>query len=140
VTGDAAPRLLDALRMIARELVTELDADACVISRAVGDVLLMVAEHTADGSRLDYGQGFLVSDYPATQRVLRTAEPAALTLDDTDVDEAEARLLRELGFATLLMLRFDLRGEPWGLVEVYRQDVRAFAGDEVDAAREIAVL
>jgi hypothetical protein len=140
VTEDAAPRLLDALRAIARDLVSELDADACVISRALGDVLLMVAEHTADGSRLDYGQGFLVSDYPATQRVLRTAEPAALTLDDSDVDEAEARLLRELGFATLLMLRFDLRGEPWGLVEVYRHEVRAFAGTDVAAAREIAVL
>jgi hypothetical protein len=140
VTEGTAPRLLDALRAIARELVTELDADACVISRAVGDVLLMVAEHTADGARLDLGQGFLVSDYPATQRVLRTAEPTALTLDDEDVDEAEARLLRELGFATLLMLRFDLRGEPWGLVEVYRYDARAFAADDVVAAREIAVL
>jgi transcriptional regulator with GAF, ATPase, and Fis domain len=140
VTEGTAPRLLDALRAIARALVTELDADACVISRAVGDVLLMIAEHTADGSRLDFGQGFLVSDYPATQRVLRTAQPAALTLDDADVDAAEARLLRELGFATLLMLRFDLRGEPWGLVEIYRHESRAFDEGDVAAAREIAVV
>jgi transcriptional regulator with GAF, ATPase, and Fis domain len=140
VTEGTAPRLLDALRAIARELVTELDADACVISRAVGDVLLMIAEHTADGSRLDLGQGFLVSDYPATQRVLATATPAALTLEDAGVDEAEARLLRELGFATLLMLRFDLGGEPWGLVEVYRHDVRAFDEDEIATALDLAVL
>jgi hypothetical protein len=140
VTEGTAPRLLDALRAIARELVTELDADACVISRAVGDVLLMIAAYTGDGSRLDLGQGFLVSDYPATQRVLATARPAALTLDDPDVDEAEARLLRELGFSTLLMLRFDLGGEPWGLVEIYRRAVRPFDETEVAAAREISLL
>ena len=125
---------------MARELVVQLDADAAVISRALGDVLLMVTHHTADGSSLDLGQGFLVSDYPATQQVLATSEPSALTLDDENVDEAEARLLRELGFASLLMLRFDVGAQPWGLVEVYRTDARAFDAGDVARARTVATL
>jgi hypothetical protein len=61
-----------------------------------------------------------------TKRVLETGEPAGLTLADADADEAEARVLHELGFAALAMLPCDVGGERWGLVEAYRVDARPF--------------
>jgi hypothetical protein len=116
----------DALHARAQALRARLDADACAISRVVGDVLIVVAHDAIDGVTLQFGQGFLVSDYPVTKRVLDTGEPVALTVADARADEAEARVLRELGFAALAMLRFDVGGEPWGLVEAYRLDARPF--------------
>lgn len=134
--------LLDALRALAHELVDKLDADASIISRVLGDALIIVAQTTNDESLLGLGQGqgFLVSDYPPTRRVLDSGEPLMLTLDDPDVDPAEAELLQALGFSTLLMLPFDLRGTRWGLVEVYRTGVRPFAADEIAAAKTLARL
>lgn len=138
MTEAGATRLIDALRNRAEELVAQLDADACVLSRVLGDVLVIVAQATLDGVELDLGQGFLVSDYPLTQRVLERGEPATLTLADDGADEDEARLLRELGFAALLMTPLVVAGERWGLAEVYRRDARPFDAAAVAVARELA--
>jgi hypothetical protein len=138
MTEAAAPRLVDALQERARELVAGTGADACVISRVIGDVLVIVARVSTDGGPLDLGQGFLISDYPATQAVIVTGQPAALTLDDDDVDAAEARLLRELGFAALLMLPLEVVGERWGLIELYRTSASPFGPQEIAAAQALA--
>jgi GAF domain-containing protein len=132
--------LLDALRARAHELVDRLDADASIISRVVGDVLIIVTETSTDERMLDLGQGFLISDYPPTRRVLDSGRPIVLTLDDPEVDENEAEVLRALGYSTLLMLPFELHGSRWGLVEVYRTQVRPFSSDEVAAAQALARL
>jgi GAF domain-containing protein len=133
-------RLLDALTNLADDLVTELDADACALSRVIGEVLILVAERVPDDGTLQQGQGYLVSDYPQTEEVLRTKEPRALTLDDPVVDEAEARLLRELGFGALLMTALELNGEVWGLVEVYRTSRRPFTEAQIQRAVELSHL
>lgn len=140
VVEDAAVRLGDALHGRAQELRARLDADALAISRVVGDVLIVVAHDATEGVTLQFGQGFLVSDYPVTKRVLETGEPAALTLGEPDADEAEARVLRELGFAALAMLPFDLARERWGLVEAYRLDARPFDAATLAAAHRLARL
>ncbi|HET7567149.1 MAG TPA: GAF domain-containing protein [Gaiellaceae bacterium] len=127
-------RLLDALGASASSLVETLDADACAISRALGDALLFVTEHVRAGVSLQLGQGYLASEFPATQEVLESRRPRALCLADPHVDQAEARLLRELGHASLLMLPLDVGGEPWGLVEVYRVEPREFGPVEIRAA------
>jgi transcriptional regulator with GAF, ATPase, and Fis domain len=134
----AGRRLGDALTALAHELVARVDADACILSRAVGDVLIVVARTVSDDALLPLGQGYLVSDFPATAHVLATGEPTALTVADPDVDEREAQLLRELGFATLLMFPFAVAGAQWGLAELYRTDVRPFAAADIDAARSLA--
>ena len=130
-------RLFELLAETARDLVDRLQADASSVSRVIGDVLILVAECAPEGRTLQMGQGYLVPDYPATQSVLATGSPRALTLDDADVDEDEARVLDELGFATLLMLRLEIGGATWGLVEVYRAEPVAFSADDVRVAREI---
>ncbi len=131
-------RLGEALTELAYDLVVKVGADACMLSRIVGDVLLVVARTIDADTQFGLGQSFLVSDYPATARVLASGEPFALTVADDDVDEHEAELLRALGFATLLMLPFDVGGERWGLVELYRTDVRPFGPDEIEIARSLA--
>jgi GAF domain-containing protein len=127
-------RLLDLLKSTATELVGELDAQACAISRTIGDVLIMVIDLAPDDRSLQLGGGFLVSDYPVTQDVLSTGRPRTLTLLDDDVDEQEASVLRELGFASLMMLPLELNGGPWGLVEVYRTEPVPFTEDDIRTA------
>lgn len=131
-------RLGDALAALADELVTQLDADACSISRVIGDVLILVAERVHDGTTLQLGQGYLVPDYPTTAAVLKTGVPCTLSLDDPGADPAEAMILRDLGYASLMMLPLMLGGATWGLVEVYRRDVRPFTGDDVRRAVELS--
>lgn len=135
--GATKLRLLDVLSGTARELVDALDADACGISRAVGDMLILVVEYAEDGRTIQLGQGYLVSDYPETMRVITDREARALTLDDPDVDGAEASVLRELGYGSLLMLPFARNGELWGLVEVYRSDTRRFSDSDAKTAEDL---
>ena len=131
-------RLLDMLSALAETLVTDLDADACAVSRTIGDVLVLVAEHVPGGGTLQLGQGYLVPDFPQTADVLTSGVARTLTLDDPHVDEGEARILRALGFRALLMARLELRGAAWGLVEVYRAESQPFGDDDVRRATELS--
>jgi GAF domain-containing protein len=133
-------RLRDVLATMADDLVDELHADACAISRVIGDVLILVAERAHDGTGLQQGQGYLVSDFPQTAEVLQSGAPRALTLDDADLDSAEAFILREHGFGSLVMLPLELNGAAWGLVEVYRVERRAFTDAEIRRAGELIHL
>jgi GAF domain-containing protein len=130
-------KLLDVLSNIADDLIARLDADACAISRVIGDVLILVAERVPGGGTLQMGQGYLVPDFPQTAEVLRTREPRALTLDDPDVDPAEATVLRAHGFGALVMFTLELNGSVWGLVEVYRRERRAFSEADIRLASEL---
>jgi transcriptional regulator with GAF, ATPase, and Fis domain len=130
-------RLLDVLTTMADDLVVQLDADACAISRVIGDVLILVAERVQDGGTLQQGQGYLVSDFPQTAEVLQSREPRALTLDDADIDSGEAFILREHGFGSLVMLPLELNGSAWGLVEVYRSERRPFSEADIRLAGKL---
>jgi GAF domain len=132
--------LQDVLLETANVLVARLDADACAISRVIGDVLIAVAEVVAAGRSLQSGQGYLASDFPETVAVLESGRPRMITLTDADVDPSEAQVLREFGFATLMMLRLDLSGSAWGLVEIYRVAARPFKEDDARLAAEILTL
>jgi len=140
VAEPANLRLHNVLVSTTRELVTRLDADACTISRVIGDVLILVAETTPPGRTLQLGYGFLVSDFPETEAMIADGRPRLLVLTDPDVDPSEAELLRELGFGALLMLRLDLGGLPWGLVEVYREEARPFVEADARLAGELLAL
>jgi GAF domain-containing protein len=140
VTGAINLKLLDALSNMADDLIARLDGDACAISRVIGDVLILVAERIPGGGTLQMGQGYLVPDFPQTAEVLRTREPRALTLDDPDVDVAEAMVLRAHGFGALAMFTLELNGAVWGLVEVYRRERRAFSEADLRLASELIHL
>jgi GAF domain-containing protein len=135
VTADL--RLLDALDEAAGRLVEALEADGCAISRALGDVLLLVTERVPPGETLQPEQGYLVSDYPETRHVLEHREPRTACLGQPGLDPAEERVLRTLGYGSLLMLALELNGEMWGLVEVYREQPVPFGPVEVRAAASV---
>ena len=56
--------LREVLSAMADDLIDRLEADACALSRVIGDVLILVAERVPDGRTLLQGQGYLVPDYP----------------------------------------------------------------------------
>jgi GAF domain-containing protein len=131
-------RLLDVLTSLAEELVGRLDADACAVSRVIGDVIILVAQQVPPNRTLLQGQGYLVSDYPVTADVLASGRPRTLTLDDPDVDEAEASVLRVTGFGALVLVPLVVGGETWGLVEVYRIEPRAFDAADAETAAALS--
>jgi GAF domain-containing protein len=135
VTTDLS--LLEALDDAALQLVEALEADGCAISRALGDVLLLVTERVPPGQTLQPEQGYLVSDYPETQHVLEHGEPRTACLGEPGLDPAEERVLVGLGYGSLLMLPLALNGEIWGLVEVYREDPVSFGPVEIRAATAV---
>ena len=99
---DSVPEIL---RTLCRHLVEILDVSASIVSRIVGEMLVELAAYAKPGEDLkQLGHGYLIADYPLTQRALEHGRPAFVSLDDPEADPAEARLLRELGFERLLML------------------------------------
>jgi GAF domain-containing protein len=122
----------------ARTFVDVLDAEACTISRVIGDLLVDLIHHreTAGVNRL--GHGYLISDYPLTREVIEGREPRTVFLDDPRVDQAEAELLRELGFDSLLMLVLEGDGGAWGLIEVYGRKGQRFTEEQIEMARSLA--
>jgi transcriptional regulator with GAF, ATPase, and Fis domain len=128
---------LDLLRELCDRLVSELDAAGCLLSRVVGDVLILVAEdEKLRETRI--GRGYMISDFPATKRVLDERVAVVITVDDADADPAEVAILHELGFWSLLMLPLEAGGEVWGLIEVYGGPGRRFGEDEATRARALA--
>ena len=131
-----SPTVPTLLHATARELVELLDAQRCAISRAVGDLLVEVTAHQAAGETTPQLDLYLASDYPLTQEVLERGEPRLVSRDADDADQAEADLLRRLGFTELLMLPLSTQGSRWGLVEVYSNE-RPFGPRELEVAQEL---
>jgi GAF domain-containing protein len=127
----------EVLAALTRELTQRFDALGCAVSRPVGDVLLLFAEHTRSGRSLQLGHGYLVTDYPETARVLATGTPLTVSALDLDADPAERYVLDELGATAVLLLALRPGGTTWGLVEIYRDGGATFSADEERRAEAI---
>jgi len=114
-----------------------LDAPACTISRVIGDLLVDLVQHRRAGPAARLGHGYLISDYPLTRTVIEDREPQTVYAGDPEADAAEASLLAELGFDSLLMLPIEAQNAAWGLVEVYGNG-RRFEAADVNLALELA--
>jgi GAF domain-containing protein len=126
------PQLLSAT---ARAIVHGLDAAACTISRAIGDLLVDLVDYTPTGTGVQIGHGYLISDYPNMRAVLAELKPQTVFAEDPEADAHELALLRELGFDSLLMLPLETDGTAWGLVEVYDNTSDGFTGTHVAEAQ-----
>jgi GAF domain-containing protein len=124
------------LRATARLLVEAMNATACAVSRAIGDLLVELAEYST-AQPIHSGHGYLISDYPATREVLENREPMTVAVSDPAADEQEVKLLHELGFDSLLMLPMVCGEDLWGLVEVYDKRAEGFADDDVEVAQRV---
>jgi GAF domain-containing protein len=134
---DAATTIPGILNAACRLLVDRLDAQACALSRLLGDVLVQIEEVVQPGRSLIIGQGYVVSDYPLTREVLEQQVVRTVSAHDGDADPSEVRLLRELGYDALVMLPLVVGGEPWALVEVYDEGERRFSEDDLALAARI---
>jgi GAF domain-containing protein len=119
----------ELLARTAESFVQVLDAPACTISRVIGDLLVDLVQHRRAGNPDRLGHGYLISDFPITRAVIETREPETVYTGDEDADKAEASLLAELGFDSLLMLAIEAEDTAWGLVEVYANGRRFDAAD-----------
>ena len=122
------------LTSLCRELTAELGGAGCVASRVIGDVLIEIAEYTPDNRRLQLGHGYLISEFPETAAVVETLSPRVASLADPGVDPGEAKILRELGFDSLLMLPLATHDAVWALIELYRSNGQEFTDDDVVVA------
>jgi GAF domain-containing protein len=124
------------LKATCRTVTSATDADACTISRVLGELLINIAEWAMSGESLQSGHGYLLRDYPVTAEVLERVEPRLVTLLEPDADADEARVLLEMGFDSLLMLPLVVGGASWALVEVYVSG-RQFGAADVERALPI---
>jgi GAF domain-containing protein len=132
----AARSVAELLGLTAEALVELLNAPACTISRVIGDLLVDLVQHRRAGKPDRLGHGYLISDFPLTRAVIETREPETVYAGDPDADQAETRLLAELGFDSLLMLAIESENEAWGLVEVYGNE-RRFETEDVELAQAL---
>jgi hypothetical protein len=124
------------LATTAQLLVDRLGASACTISRAIGDLLVDLVDHSPTGP-VQAAHSYLISDFPLTQKVLEHGIPEKVWAGDAAADPKEAALMRRLGFDSLLLLRIQGDGAPWGLVEVYDNREGGFTGDDLADAQRI---
>jgi GAF domain-containing protein len=125
------------LETACRQLVENLDAKACAISRVVGDLLIALAEFSRGQDPLELGHEYLISDYPLTLEVVQRGAARAVSLLEDSPEPNEAALLEKLGFESLLMVCLPAAGGCWGLVEVYA-DGQRFDEEHSEIAQEIA--
>jgi hypothetical protein len=126
----------ELLSRTAESFVLVLDAQACTISRVIGDLLVDLVQHQRGGKPNRLGHGYLISDYPLTRAVIENREPQTVHTDDSEADQAEIDLLAELEFETLLMLAIEANDTAWALVEVYGNG-RRFGPDDVNRAQAL---
>lgn len=122
----------------ARTFVEIFDASACTISRVIGDLLVDLIQHQKSGKAERLGHGYLISDYPLTRAVIEERRPYTVFLGDADADPSEVRLLKELGYDSLLMVAIEAEEGAWGLVEVYDEKGRRFEDKDLRVAERLA--
>jgi diguanylate cyclase (GGDEF)-like protein len=120
---------------LCKALVFVVGATACSASRVVGDYIVDAADHALREISLGDEAAYRIADFPLTAEVLSSGEPRGMSFVEGDVDPAEAFILRELGMNALLMLPVRLRGQAWGLVELYEMRHRRFNEEDVAVAQ-----
>jgi diguanylate cyclase (GGDEF)-like protein len=119
---------------LCKALVFVVGATGCSASRVVGDFIVDATEHALREISLGDEAAYRIADFPLTAEVLRTGESRAVSFVDSDVDPAEAFILRDLGMSALLMVPIVIAGRAWGLVELYEMRHRRFLEDDVAVA------
>lgn len=122
----------------ARAYVELFDAQACTISRVIGDLLVDLFQHDRSNNPIRLGHGYLISDYPVTRAVIEEREPRTVSAEDAAADPNEVKLLADLGFASLLMVAIETDDGAWGLIEVYGVGSRSFTAEETRTAQRLA--
>jgi diguanylate cyclase (GGDEF)-like protein len=131
-----AEQTVDAIcSRLCKTLVFVVGATGCSASRVVGDFVVDATDHALREVSLGDEAAYRISDFPLTAEVLRSGEPRTVSFADGDVDPSEAFILRDLGMNALLMLPMHVRGQIWGLIELYEMRHRRFGEEDVAVAQ-----
>lgn len=130
----SATRAADLRSAIARA-AQEIAVDVLAVSALGGDgVLREIAVAGADLDTTEYP----LSEFPATRSVLQDATPVEAHLSDPNTDPAEKGFMRNLGFASLLIVPLYLDGRPIGILEFAQFTHRRWTGRDIAHARGLA--
>ena len=124
------------LRVASKELTWMLDAEACLVSQLEDGLLREIADYARSERQVARGLSYYLADYPATAAVLESRVPSAISTADPGADPAEIFVLREMDMEAVLLVPLISANEPWGLIEVYDSQPRAFS----TAQRHLAEL
>ncbi len=81
---------------------------------------------------------YQLADYPLTAEALAADLVAEVRTDDPDADEQEVRLLREMGFRSLLIVPVVADGQPLAIIELSTSQPRSWSEAALTQVREIA--
>ncbi len=131
----AASRLLFDLGGAVRALNRLFPIDDIAVSVIEDDCMRVFTQH--DWTAL--GAQYRLEDYPASRHALDTGEVLTCRVDDPEADPAEVRLLREIGFGSLMLVPvLEDDGTPAALMELYARDARQWTEAELSAAEATA--
>jgi EAL domain-containing protein (putative c-di-GMP-specific phosphodiesterase class I) len=133
VLSDAAglPELQDAVHLAAAEL--GIDVICVSLLRADGTLREIASTSTAIDPTV-----YRLADYPATRVVLETGNTVEAHLSDTTTDGNERRLMRALGYASLLMIPLTADGQSVGLLEFAHRTARRWTSQDIAHGRGLA--
>jgi putative nucleotidyltransferase with HDIG domain len=118
------------LRVASRELTLLFKAEACLVSQLEQGLLREIADYARSERQVARGLSYYLSDYPATEAVLESRMPSAISTSDPGADPAEVFVLREMDMQAVLLIPLVAENEPWGLIEVYDSRARSFSAGE----------
>jgi diguanylate cyclase (GGDEF)-like protein len=89
-------------------------------------------------------QIYRLEDYPSTARAIAERRNYTCRVDDPDADPAETALLRDRGFASMLLIPLIAGERVFGIVELFDTRYRTFTADQqrtaIALARHLAVI
>jgi putative nucleotidyltransferase with HDIG domain len=118
------------LRAASKELTLLLEAEAALVSQLEEGLLREIADFARSGRQVAKGLSYYLSDYPATEAVLKGGVPWGISSDDPGADPAEVFVLREMQMRSVLLVPLVVGEEPWGLIEIYDSRPRGFSASE----------
>lgn len=133
VLSEAAglPELHDAVHLAAAEL--GMDVIGVSLLRADGTLREIASTNTAVDPTL-----YRLADYPASRMVLETGNTVEAHLSDATTDGNERRLMRALGYASLLMIPLTADGQSVGLLEFAHRTPRRWTSQDIAHGRGLA--
>jgi EAL domain-containing protein (putative c-di-GMP-specific phosphodiesterase class I) len=139
--GDLITRLstvscVDDIRAAAAMIPSVLGADDAAVSRVVPGENC-VEDVSRHGWSLP-GQRYDLSDFPATDYVLRTRTAGQVVVGDPASDPAEVAVLEGAGHQALLMVPLVFGGRDVGLLELYRRHAMPWNSGEIERAQLLA--
>jgi diguanylate cyclase (GGDEF)-like protein len=139
--GDLIARLaavssVEDIRVIATMIPAVLGGDDAAVSRVLPDEGCVEDISRHGWSRP--GERYHLSDYPATEYVLRTRTAGQVVAGDSASDPAEVALLEESGMQAVLLVPLVFGGRDVGLLELYRRLAMPWNSGEIERAQLLA--